>query len=327
MTALQLVILLLCVALSFFFSSIETGLFSLNKIRLRHQVRRRDPRAMILQQYLDRPERLLATVLVGNNFVNVTATVLAVLALLRTWRTQPYLAMAVAVSVMTFILLVLGELTPKSLFRIHPFRFSMALAKPLHWSAVAMTPLRVAFEALASLFMRLAGEERARRELFVTREELVLIAREGELASKASEEERKMIAGVFEMCATAVRNVMVPMAQVLAVTPQTSAAEVLRQARERDLARLPVLDAAGRLAGIVNVYDILADDAAPATKTAADYCRPAPTVDGAELLDRVLARLRGQRAPMVVVVDVKNRPLGVVTVSDLVEKIVGEIEL
>ena len=190
-----------------------------------------------------------------------------------------------------------------------------------------MTPLRVAFEALASAFMRLAGEERARRELFVTREELILIAREGELASKQSDEERKMIAGVFEMCATAVRNVMVPMAQVLAVTPQTSAAEVLRQARERDVARLPVLDASGKLAGIVSVYEILADAAASATKTAADYCRPAPTVDGTELLDRVLARLRGEGAPMAVVVDVKNRPLGVVTVSDLVEKIVGEIEL
>ena len=327
MTALQLIVLLLCVALSFFFSGIETGMFSLNKIRLRHRLRRRDPRAVILQQYLDRPERLLATVLVGNNFVNVTATVLAVLAALRTWRTQPYLAMAIAVSVMTFILLVFGELTPKSLFRTYPSRLSMALAKPLHWSALAMTPLRVVFEALASLFMRLAGEERAKRELFVTREELILIAREGELASKQSDEERKMIAGVFEMCATAVRNVMVPMAQVLAVTPQTSAAEVLRQSRERDLAWMPVLDAAGKLAGIVSVYDILADDAGALTKSAADYCRPAPAVDGAELLDRVLARLRGERVPMAVVVDVKNRPLGVVTVSDLVEKIVGEIEL
>ncbi|MCX7825664.1 MAG: CNNM domain-containing protein [Verrucomicrobiae bacterium] len=327
MTTLQILILLLCVALSFFFSGIETGLFSLNKIRLRHRVRRRDPRAMILQQYLDRPERLLATVLVGNNVVNATATVLAVLAALRAWPTRPYLAMAAAVSVMTFILLVFGELMPKSLFRQYPSRLSIRLARPLHWSAVAMTPLRIAFEALAALFMRLAGEERGRRELFVTREELILIAREGELTSKASDEERRMIAGVFDMCATAVRDVMVPMAQVLAVTPQTSAVEVLRQARERDLAQMPVLDAAGRLAGIVSVYDILADDAPPATKTAADYCRPAPMVDGAELLDRVLARLRGEGARMAVVVDVKQRPLGVVTVGDLVEKIVGEIEL
>ena len=136
-----------------------------------------------------------------------------------------------------------------------------------------------------------------------------------------------MIAGAFEMCVTPVRDVMVPMAQVLAVTPQTSAAEILRQARERNVSRLPALDAAGNLLGLVNVYDILFSDPGPAARTAADFCKPTTMVDAAEPLDRVLARLRGVGAPMAVVVDAKKRPLGVVTLSDLVEKIVGEIEL
>ena len=327
MSAPEIIVLLVCVALSFFFSGIETGLLSLNKIRLRDRVRRRDPRAMILQRYLDRPERLLATVLVGNNLVNVTATVVAVRAALLYWPLPPRASVALAVVLMVLVLLIVGELVPKSLFRLYPFRLSLALARPLHICAVAMTPLRVAFELLASAFMRLAGLERAKKELFVSREEMILIAREGELASQPSAEQRKMIAGVFEMCATPVRDVMTPMACVLAVTPQTSIAEVLRQARERNFSQLPVLDPGGSLAGVVNVYDILFSDAETAAKTAADFCRPAPTVDSAEPLDRALARLRGAAAPMAVVLDVKKRPLGVVTITDLVEKIVGEIAL
>ncbi|MCX6907537.1 MAG: CNNM domain-containing protein [Verrucomicrobia bacterium] len=327
MNAPELIVLLVCVALSFFFSGIETGLLSLNKIRLRDRVRRHDPRAMILQRYLDRPERLLATVLVGNNFVNVTATVVAVHEALLHWSLPPRAGGALAVLLMVLVLLIVGELVPKSLFRLYPFRLSMALAQALRWSAVAMTPLTATFEGLANVFMRVAGLERAKKELFVSREELILIAREGELASQPSAEQRKMIGGVFEMCATPVRDVMVPMAQVLAITPQTSAAEVLRQARARNFSRLPVLDAAGHLAGVVNVYEILFSDGDAAATTAADFCRPAPTVDSAEPLDRALARLRGVGTPMAVVLDVKQRPLGVVTIADLVEKIVGEIEL
>ncbi|MCX6901350.1 MAG: CNNM domain-containing protein [Verrucomicrobia bacterium] len=327
MNAPEAIVLLVCVALSFFFSGIETGLLSLNKIRLRDRVRRHDPRAMILQRYLDRPERLLATVLVGNNLVNVTATVVAVHSAMLHWPLPPRTGGALAVVMMVLVLLIVGELVPKSLFRLYPFRLSMMLARPLQLCAVTMTPLTVTFEFLASAFMRLAGLERAKKELFVSREELIFIAREGELASQPSAEQRKMIAGVFEMCATPVRDVMVPMAQVLAVTPQTSIAEVLRQAREHSFSQLPVLDAAGNLAGVINVYEILFSDSVVASKTAADFCRPAPTVDSAEPLDRALARLRGVGLPMAVVLDVKKRPLGVVMITDLVEKIVGEIEL
>ena len=327
MNAPEIILLLVCVALSFFFSGIETGLLSLNKIRLRDRVRRRDPRAIILQQYLDRPERLLATVLVGNNLVNVTATVLAVHEALLHWDMPQRSGIALAVALMVLVLLIVGELVPKSLFRLYPFRLSIALARPLHWCAVTMTPLTATFEWLATVFMRLAGLERAKKELFVSREELILIAREGELASRPSAEQRNMIAGVFELCATPVRDVMVPMEQVLAVTPQISVAEVLRQARERNFSLLPVLDAAGNLAGVVNIYEILFSDGDVGARTAADFCRPAPTVDSAEPLDRALARLRGVGMPMAVVLDVKKRPVGVVTITDLVEKIVGEIEL
>ena len=327
MSTVEIILLLVCIALSFFFSGIETGLLSLNKIRLRDRARRHDPRALILQGYLDRPEWLLATVLVGNNLVNVTATVIAMEAALRRWSLTPRLGVPLMIALMVLVLLIVGELVPKSLFRLYPFKLSMALARPLRWCAMAMTPLTIAFESLATAFMRLAGLERARKELFVSREELILITREGEMASQPDAEQRKMIAGVFEMCATPVRDVMVPMVQVLVVTPQTSIAEVLRQARERHVTQLPVLDGTGQLAGVVNIYDILFNEGDAAAKTAADFCRPAVTVDSAEPLDRALARLRGVHGPMAVVTDVKQRPLGVVTLTDLVEKIVGEIEL
>ncbi len=327
MSTIEILLLLVCVAMSFFFSGIETGLLSLNKIRLRDRARRKDARALILQQYVDRPELLLTTVLVGNNLVNVTVTVIAMQAALRQWSLPPGLGVPLVIVLTVLVLLIVGELMPKSLFRLYPFKLSMMLARPFRWCAVAMTPLTLAFRWMAAAFMKLAGLERARKELFVSREELILIAREGELASQPDTEQRKMIGGVFEMCATPVRDVMVPMVQVLAVTPQTSTAEVLRQARERQVTLLPVLDATGRLAGVVNVYDILFHEGDAAARTAADFCQPAVTVDSAEPLDRALARLRGVRGPMAVVVDVKQRPLGVVTLTDLVEKIVGEIVL
>lgn len=314
---------MLCLVFSFFFSGIETGLLAINRVRLRAMVRKRNRRAAIIARYLDRPEMFLSTSLVGNAIVNTTATVL-VAHRLHQW--HALWGGWVAFVAMMCVLYVLCELVPKSLFRQFPTRLTVWTADVFQVLHMVLTPVVWFFSLITSASLRGFGESKPREQIYVSREELKRLALDSEAGGQFTSEERRMIQEVFNFRHLTLQQIMTSWDQVASVSADATAAEVVNVSRETGCSRLPALDASRKLAGVVSVYDILFDSEPTETKTARDYLRRAHTLPAQTPIDQGLQRLRATQQPLAIVIDNKEQPIGIVTIEDMLAKLIGEIE-
>ncbi len=316
-------IIVVCLTGSFFFSGFETGMLALNRVRLRSLARKKNRRALILSGYLAKPERFLVASLVGNTIVNTIATALAGSLLIQEF---PRWGGWLAFVIMTYVLYVLCELVPKSLFRQFPTRLSVAMAGVLHAVYTALLPLVSVFSPITSALLRAFGESKPREEIFVSREELKRLVLDSEAGGQVSPDERRMIQEVFNLRHVTLDQIMTPWNQAATVPADAAAAQIVQVSRDSGFSRLPALDGAGALAGVVSVYDILFDAEPTADKTARQYLRRAYTFPAPTPIDQALQRLRATQQPLAVVMDRNQRPVGIVTIEDMLAKLIGEIE-
>jgi putative hemolysin len=317
--ALQLVLILLCVAGSAFFAGLETGVISINRLRLRHLVQHRVPGARILEDFLRRPEVLLGTTLIGTNLCHVAVAVLAASLASRTGLPG---APALAGIAATIVLLILGEYIPKAWFRGFPSYRTLPFARALWVASWILLPLRW---GLAGLVRLLSGRHlpTPENQPLITREEFLHLTREGGETGALSPVETRMIKGVIQMSGTRCSDIMIPRDRMSWVERSTPMADLLDLARREELSRFPVWDpTAHRFVGVVNVFDVLADEA-PDAKTAESYMRHPQFVAGHTLADHVMPRMRVTRQPLMLVTDEKGEVTGVVTLDDVLSVIVG----
>lgn len=320
---LAIAIVVVCLGGSFFFSGFETGMLALNRVRLRSLTRKKSHRALLLARYLEKPERFLAASLVGNTIVNtIAATLVAYLLLLELPRWGGWLAFVI----MTYALFVLCELVPKSLFRLYPTRLSVALADVIHVLHTALLPLIWVFSLVTSALMRAFGETKPREEIFVSREELKRLVLDSEAGGQVTPEERRMIQEVFNLRHVTLDQIMTPWNQAATITADASAKQIVDKSHEAGYSRLPAIDGNGAIAGVVSVYDVLFDPEDTASKTVRNYLRRAHTFSAQTPIDQALQRLRATQQPLAVVLDKAQRPVGIVTIEDMLAKLIGEIE-
>ena len=193
-----ILIILIGVLASAFFAGAETGLISLNRVRLRHEVERKNRRAIILNGFVENSERLLGTTLFGTNLANVLVGVYASALATLVFHTDNFWVEFGAAFVASALLLVFGEIVPKTLFRHYAHRLCMAIADALNAMAWLCAPMVSLVGLLMRMFVRLSGNPEAPKSFFVTREELKHLAKEGEAGGALTAEERKMIDGVFD---------------------------------------------------------------------------------------------------------------------------------
>ena len=310
---------------SAFFSGMETGLISLNKVRLRHEVERNNRDAILINGFVEHTERLLGTTLAGSLLCNVIIAVTASAVAAR-WFGEGWAIDLTTTLVSSAVVLVIAENVPKLLFRQYAHRLCFTFADVLNATAWLLVPLvwflGVLMHGLAWLSAR-GGEPPA--SFFVTREELKHLAKEGEAGGALSAEERRMIHGVFDFPYKTVHEVMVPLARVVTVAPATSVAELLDISERTGYARLPVRNGDAIL-GVANVYEILFANAAQPGKAAADLMQPPQRVLSTDRINRVLPVLRASRNPLCVVLNPSGRAVGIITIEDIVEEIVGDVE-
>ncbi len=309
---------------SAFFSGIETGLISLNRIRLRHEVEHKNRRAAILSSFVENSERLLGTTLVGNNLVN-TLVAVCISALTARWFGEHYWTGFIATFVSSLALVVLGEIVPKTLFRKYSYRLCMSLADLLNAVAWVLAPFVGLFRLLMRLILRFSGGADQQRPFFVTREELKHLAKEGEDGGALSADERQMIHGVFDFPYKTIQEVMLPMGRILTLTPQTPVVQALDISRQSGYARMPVREG-DKIIGVLNVYELLFAGEELIGKSVADVMQPPQFLLATDRINRVLPILRSNRNPISVVVTPANRHIGIVTIEDIVEEIVGDVE-
>jgi CBS domain containing-hemolysin-like protein len=315
MTA-ELIVIICCWIISFFFNGIETGLLSIDPVRLRQNVKRLVPAAVQLNRLLKQPERLLATVLLITNAADIVALLLLTSQLVRWYGSAGFwFALVIALPVYLFLLSVL----PKSLFRRFPFRALARLAGVLEFTSIVFSPLLDFGARLGKLL--LPGQGGKRGLLFAAREELKQITTQSEHEGALTSTERAMIHSVVDFRSSKVRDVMLPAAKVVALRSGASTQEALELSASTGLDRLPLIAPDGQPSGLVNVLDILLERNGDKPLNA--YVRRIVTTTRDEPTYRVMQQLRGARLGLAAVVDRKNNFCGIVAVEDLVRRLVS----
>jgi len=306
-------VLIFCLAASFLFSGTEAGILSLNRLRLRHLARQKDRAAIQLQQLLEQPARLLVTSLIITSLLNIVALVLLVNTLVG-WFGWPGYFCTLVLGLPLFLLVV--ELLPQAVFRRMPYRRLASLAILLDVASIVLIPAIY----VGSLFAKSVLGLKRPREIFVAREDLKYVTSEVERMGMLSSIERQMIHNVVDFRLVKVRDVMVKLANVVTVRPDSTTEELVELSRRSRLNRYPVVDSAGKIIGLVNVFDLIVDR--PVISTARDYVRRILTVKPDDQASVVLRRLRASPNSLAAVVDAQGNAIGVVSAEDLLNPLV-----
>ena len=304
-----------CWAVSFLFNGIEAGLMSIDPVRLRHNVKLNRPAAVRLDRLLKSPERLLVTVLLITNFVDIVALILLARQFVSRFGAAGFiLTVIVAVPIYLFVLGVL----PKSLFRRFPFRALAALSRLLEASVAILWPILVFGATIGRLLLPKPAKQSAR--LFAAREELKQITAQSEREGSLTATERAMIHNVVDFQNVTARDVMKPLSKIESLAPDSTIEDALDLSRSTGFDRLPVIDGKGEAIGLVNVFDILLDKEKPPALSR--YVRRMVTVRESEPAARAVQRLRVARLSLAAVVDQKRNLTGFVASEDLIARLV-----
>lgn len=320
MTAVELGLIFVCMAMAAFFAGIETGVISIHRVRLRHMVESGSRRAKILRNFLNRPDRLLVTVLVGENMCVVASSVVAAsLAsdILPEW------GKSVSSVLMIALVLVFSEYLPKAWFQARPLERSLLFADMLHVSAYLLRPVGAVINAVTNLLVPKPGPHHARiRKPFVTREDLKTLTYELSQHGAISQDEHMMIDKVLELSSKVAGRIMTPRSKMVIVNDTTTVNEFLGIARQSGFRRYPVYsERENRFVGIVSVADILSAGPEDMACSVVDYMRSPQFVPDYMPVDDILPRMKRTQQAMLLVTDAHSQVVGLVTT----ENVLGEV--
>jgi gliding motility-associated protein GldE len=317
----NLVVLGVLLVLSGFFSGSETALLSLNKLRLRKLVDEGHKNATVLEALLKHPNKMLAAILVGNNLVNVAiAAIMTSLAIDLFGST----GVGVATGVATLLILVFGEIFPKSFATKNAERLSLWVARPIQITVILFSPIVKVFSVFTDIILKMTGGEK--RYPFVSEEELKLLMDLGAEEGVIEEEEKEMIRGVFEFSDTMVREIMTQRTDMNRVDVNKSFSEVIDFVIETGHSRIPVYDKTiDNIIGILYAKDLLMAKSDKKKFDLKKSVRPAYFVPETKNLDDLFREMRTKKVQIAIVLDEYGGTAGLVTLEDLLEEIVGEI--
>jgi putative hemolysin len=322
---------IICLVLSAFFSSSETAFTAIQRIKLEHLLSTGVPGAKRVAGMVERPEKFLSTILLGSNFVNTAAaalgTALAVSIGERYGMTQGQ-NILIATVVVTIFLLIFSETTPKTFAAQHAERVALLFVRPLGWIAWLFNPFVLALSWIASGFSKIIGGAHVPRSL-VSAEEIRTMISLGHREGTVEEDEAKMLHKVFDFGDRTVREVMVPRPEVVAIQQGSSVSDFLALYSELPMSRFPVYkDNMDNVIGILSVKDVLmafARNTVNEKSTIDGLLRPAYFAPETKPISELFAEMRDENYRMCVVVDEYGDTVGVVSLTRLVEEIVGEV--
>jgi magnesium and cobalt exporter, CNNM family len=322
---LQLAILITSLILTALASATETALTSVSRIKLRNLAEEGDKKAIEIERLLAQPNTFLSTILVVNSVAVIVASSMATVLALRISATFGELISSIVISL---VVLIFCEITPKTAALQNPMRVARAMVKPVRGTAWLLRPVVGALGAITTSLVRMLGGQVRHRGPFVTEEELRLLVTVGEEEGVLEEEETEMIHSIFEFADTTVREVMIPRIDMVTLESDATVDEAVDLALQGGFSRIPVYEEnIDNIIGVLYTKDMLKQlreghNSLPIR----DLVRPAYFVPETKKLDDLLREIRQKRVHMVIVVDEYGSVAGLVTIEDLVEEIVGDIQ-
>lgn len=322
----QVILLLVLLVLSSFFSMSETALMSLSKIRIRHMVEEGVKGAKLVEKLIEDPNKLLGAILIGNNIVNIAASSIATsLAVKLSGGSDS--AVLVVTAVMTVLVLIFGEITPKSIAKQKSEQVSLKVSKPIKLCVFIFKPFVAVFTIISSVFIRLFGGDPKATEPFITEEELKTMVGVSEEEGVLEDVEKEMIFNVFDFADLQVKDVMVQRVDVTAVEVNDSYEDLLKIIKEDQYSRIPVYDdTIDDIVGILNVKDLIIEGDKGKDFKVTEYMREPLYTFEFKKITELFNEMKKTRNHMAVVLDEYGGTVGIVTIEDLVEEIVGDIQ-
>lgn len=320
----EIAILAILLMLSGFFSMSETALMSINKIRLRHMVEEGVPGAKLVEKLTEDPNKLLGAILIGNNVVNIAASGLATMLATNIFGAG---GVGIATGIMTVLVLIFGEVTPKSIAKQKSESVALKVARPVKLIVFIFKPFVYIFTAISSFFIRILGGDPKKTEPFITEEELKTMVDVSEEEGVLEDVEKEMIFNVFDFADLQVKDVMVQRVDVTALDSESTYEEVLKLIKDEQFSRIPVYNQTiDDIIGILNVKDLLMIENPKENFNMKKYLRePFYTFEFKKIVE-LFKEMKKMRNHIAVVLDEYGGTVGIITIEDLVEEIVGDIQ-
>ena len=304
------------------FSGLETGIISIHRLRLKHRVRKGSTSARIIERFLENPDRLLGTTLVGTNIGVVlisTATASLTIHLFGEWA-QPFSALVIALA-----LLVFCEYLPKAWFHSRPIERSQSFAGILNVAEIILRPVSwVVMFASRLISSNAKPGNIPRHDIFLTRENLQHILRDSEERGELSAMERTMISRVINLPRLKAHNIMIPIDKATVVDTTMPLSQFFDIARETNFTRFPVRNGDDHsFSGIINIFFPLNYRGNCDEATVGDFIRRPLRIPDSMPVREILPRLRRSRLPMALVINANETVTGIVTTEDVLEEIIG----
>lgn len=321
---LILFLLFILATISFFFSSSETAVIGLSKIRLRHMLNKGVARAKSIQGLVTQLDKFIAAILIGNDLVNVAISAIITAVFVNFF--GYHWGVIISIFVSSFFILTLCEITPKILAIKYTEKIALISSPIMQRIIKIFNPLIIIFIGIGNLILRVVGIRPPRRSPLITEEELRLMIEVGKEEGVLTDEERKMLHRIFEFGDTKVGEVMIPRDKMVSANINITSERLLNILAEEGHSRIPVYqDNIDNIIGIIYARDLLYILRERGLIVIEDLLHPAYFVAPNKRVNDLLRDFQVKKLQIAIVRD-KDKTLGLVTLEDLLEEIVGEIE-
>lgn len=319
---IQAVTIVLMILLSAFFSSAETAMTTVNRIRIQSLIEQGDKRAIILDKVISNSSKMLSTILIGNNIVNISAS-----SLMTTLTIQVLgnVYVGAATGVLTLIILLFGEITPKTLAALHAEKIALSYAKIIYFLTVILTPVVFIVGKLGNGVMYLLRVDPNAKANPMTEHELRTLVNVSQEDGVIEREEKQMIYNVFDFGDSAAKDVMIPRIDMTFVDINSTYDELMEIFREDMHTRFPVYEEnTDNIVGIINIKDLILYPKNQEFSIQKILREPYFTYEYKRTAD-LMVEMRKASVNLAIVLDEYGSTAGLVTLEDLLEEIVGEI--
>ena len=322
---LQIGLLVVLLLGSGFFSASETSLMSLSKIRIRYMEDEGVKGAKLVGSLIEKSSDLLSSILVGNNIVNIAATSVSTSLFINIFGDG---GVAIATAVMTVLVLVFGEITPKTIAANSPEKVAVVVSKPISIIMKITKPIVWVFNLLTGIIFKIMGIDNDGVKPFITEEELKAMVNVSHEEGVLEMEEREIINNVFQFGDMQAKEAMIQRLDMVAIDIEDSYDEIIELFKSEKLSRLPVYqESIDDIVGILNIKDIIfLSDEEIENFDIKDYVREAFFTYEFKKITQLLEEMKKEKTQMAIVVDEYGGTAGLLTIEDLFEVIVGDID-
>ena len=315
----KIISIVILIAFSAYFSASETAFTSVNRIRIKNLANDGDKRARLVQELSERYDDLLSTILVGNNIVNIATSAIATVLFMEMY---PLYGATISTIVVTVIVLIFGEISPRSLAKENPEKFAMASAPFLKLLMIVLTPVNWLFKGWKKLLALIFNTDETKP---ITEDELLTIVEEAETEGGIDEEQSELIQNAIEFNELEAWDVLTPRVDIKAAEIDDSQKEIEELFLSTGFSRLPIYeDDLDSIVGVLNQKDF--HNYIKGTDTpVSEYVKPVIFVAGSMKISQLLKRLQMGKTHIAIIVDEYGGTSGLVTMEDIIEELVGEI--